>query len=327
MNVVRFAVLGNPVVDALARVSPSELQGAGLIAGDTNQLPMAAMMELGGKVEVELFQSGGAGANLAYTLGKLGNPTCFLGPLGVDPAGRHFFKEMVAAGLTVITPQEGYRTTELFVLVTPDGARTMAQPQPRPPSTDDAWVDETILQSANWLVVEGYVACDYPTAVATAMDIAAAKGMKTCLLLPAPHVAANAAPVLWHVLEGKVDLVIGNVNEFEALTQSATLHQRSMLESIPRVITHSGEAATFDDGKGHQVAEPTRRIATPRDNTGAGDAFAAGFLAVYGDGGDPAVALRRGHLLGGAVIQNLGPRLPDPMAVWLTADTVTNSGI
>lgn len=327
MNAVRFAVLGNPVVDALARVSSVQLQGAGLTQGDTNQLPMAAMMELGGKVDVELFQSGGAGANLAYTLGKLGNPTCFLGPLGVDPAGRHFFKEMVAAGLTVITPQEGYRTTELFVLVTPDGARTMAQPQPRAPSTDDGWVDETILQSANWMVIEGYVACDYPVAVATAMDIAAAKGIKTCLLLPTPHVAASAADVLWHVLEGKMDLVIGNVREFDALTEKATPAQKAMLDAMPRIVTHSGEAASFYDGKGGQVTESTTRIATPRDNTGAGDAFAAGFLAVYGDGGDPSVALRRGHLLGGAVIQNLGPRLTDPMAVWLTADTVTNSGI
>lgn len=320
MTPIRFAVLGNPVVDAVARTNQAKLDAEGLAPGDANLLPMPRMMELGSRIDVEVFQSGGAGANVAYTLGKLGHHTCFLGPLGTDPAGRHFFKEMVGVGLTLTTPREGYRTTELFVLVSPDGTRTMVQPQPQAPSNDDGWLDENLLQTADWLVVEGYVARDWPAATAAALEVARSRGMKMVLLLPAPHVCAQAASKLLTLMEQGINLVIGNEHEYAALLSRADAADRKRLEHIPHVITTSGGAATFYDGLGHDTTEPTRRIEAPLDNTGAGDAFAAGFLASYACGEPSEVALRRGHLLGGAVIQHLGPRLSDPMQVWLAGD-------
>lgn len=324
---VRFAVLGNPVVDALARVPDEVLVRHGLLKGDANVVAPSAMFALGAEIQVEKFQSGGSAANVAYTLGKLGWPTCFMGALGADSTGRHFFTEMVAAGVTMAPPRNHLRTTEVFVLVTPDGARTMVQPTPPQPGSDDSWLDETLLAGADWLLLGGYICRDYPQGVAVAHQLALAQGKQVALQLPAPTVCAMSAPALLEVITRKVQLVIGNRDEFANLLQQASATQKRALESTPRVITSSGEGATFIAADGHHQAEATRMIDAPLDNTGAGDAFAAGFLAVYAGGGEVAVALRRGHQLGAAVIQQVGPRLPDPKAVWLNADPHVNVGI
>lgn len=317
MKTMKFAVIGNPVVDGVSHVTEGVLSGLGLHKGDANTLDHAAMFRVGAEVEVELFQSGGSAANMAYTLCKLGHKVCFLGPLGTDPAGRHFFKEMVGAGLALNTPQAGYRTTELFVLVTPDGARTMAQPKPPTPSPDEGWLDETLLGGADWLVVEGYAARDWPAAAAAAAKLARQGGTKVALQLPAPQVAGDAAPSLLALADAGLDLILGNAQEYAALAAKASPAQKSKLEKTPHVVTQGGGKAEFVGADGGHVVEATRAIAKPVDSTGAGDAFAAGFLAVYAGGEEPAVALRRGHHLGGAVIQSLGPRLADPLAVWL----------
>lgn len=317
MTRIRFAVLGNPVVDAISHVSDKQLADLKLTKGDSNTLDHTAMFGVGAQVAVELFQSGGSSANLAYTLSKLGHAVCFLGPLGTDAAGRHFFTEMVGAGLALNTPKSGYRTTELLVLLTPDGARTMAQPLPPAPNPDDSWLDETLLVGAEWLVVEGYLARDWPTAAAAALQVARTNGTRVALTLPAPQVCAAAAAALFKLIEQGVDLVIGNTFEYAALDQTANPAQRKALAATNCVVTHGGEGAEFIPSKGKALKEDTHTISTPRDNTGAGDAFAAAFLAVYAAGGPPALALRRGNQMGGAVVQHLGPRLPNPAEVWL----------
>ncbi|MCP5405729.1 MAG: hypothetical protein H6922_05870 [Pseudomonadaceae bacterium] len=327
MPPTKFAVLGNPVVDALMHVSAAELAKLNLRKGDTNLLAAADMFALSARLEVETFRAGGAGANIAYHLAKLGHPVCFLGPLGDDPAGRHFFSDMLASGLTLSPQHKGLRTVELFVMVTPDGARTMAQPHPNPPSNEQDWLDASLLANADWLLVEGYLARDYPQAAMAACAEARAHGANICLQLPAPAACAEAAASLGALIEGGLNLLLANVHEIEALRPHLSAAASAKLEATPRVITASGEGATFYDDQGNGTTEPSRTIATPADNTGAGDAFAAGFLAAYAPGGSPAVAMRRGHHLGAAVIQQLGARLPDPKAVWLNADAETNVGI
>lgn len=317
MTRIKFAVLGNPVVDAISHLSDEQLTDLRLNKGDANTLDHTAMFGIGAKVEVELFQSGGAAGNLAYTLSKLGHAVCFLGPVGTDPAGRHFFTEMVGAGLALNTPKVGYRTTELFVLLTPDGARTMVQPQPPAPSDDDAWLDENLLAGAEWLVIEGYVARDWPAAATNALALAKQHGGRVALPLPAPQACAAAAPALLNLVEQGVDLIIGNVKEYEALVSKASATQKKALEATTRVVTHGGDGAELIPAGGNgAIRESATKVLTPRDNTGAGDAFAAGFLAVYAAGGEPAEALRKGNALGAAAVQHLGPRLPNPQEVW-----------
>ena len=84
------------------------------------------------------------------------------------------------------------------------------------------------------------------------------------------------------------------------------------MEKTPRVITRSGEGATYYSADGKVVDSPTQAIPKPTDLSGAGDAFAAGFLHNFIGGGSPNLALAQGHQLGRAVVLQLGPRLSNP---------------
>lgn len=311
-----FAILGNAVVDALSHVDDAVLAQFKLTKGDSNILPTAQMLSLSAAVPMESFRSGGSAANTAYTLARLGHRVSFLGKMGSEPAGRHFFEDMVQAGITLTSPSVTARTTEIFILISEDGARTIVQPQPQPSDADDAWVNETFIEQADWLVVEGYAAIQHAGAARFAGMHAAQYGKNIALQLPSPHVVSKGASELLYHVDAGITLLLANQHEFAALYEAANTAQRKRLDETPRVITHSGEGASFHDGRGNRVDVATQPIPRPADSTGAGDAFAAGFLAVYANGGEPAEAIKRGHQLGRAVIQQFGPRLDDPQAVW-----------
>ena len=305
----QFAVLGNAVVDAIAPATDAVLATHNLVKGDSNTLSHPAMLQLAAEITIQQFRSGGSAANTAYTLGKLGARVCFVGKIGQDPTGRHFSADLVQAGVTVTPGHANQRTGEVFILLTPDGIRTMAQTQPLEPSPDDSWVDEGLIEQSQCLIVGAYAAGAFPAAVSFAATTAAKAGAKLVLSLASPKAVQGAAILLADLIQTHRPLVIGNQGEWTTLLGLTDPHTVANLEKTPRVITRSGEGATYYDGHGLVIDSPTQPIPRPADMTGAGDAFAAGFLHTFLGGGSPQLALQHGHQLGRATVLQLGPRL------------------
>lgn len=305
-----FAVLGNAVVDGIAHVDNELLSRFSLRKGDSNTLSHAQMMELTTSVTVEQFRAGGAAANTAYTLARLGSRTAFLGQIGTDPTGRFFVEDMLAAGITLTPPMATSRTTDIFTLLAEDGTRTMVQCLPPPPSADDSWIDDNLIEQSRHLIIESYVTASHPAAVDYAAKLATRNGKRLIVSLASPRAVQAGLPVLTDIILTHTPLVIGNQSEWNVLTGSNDAHTAKKLENIERVITRSGEgAAYYAANNGPVVDSPTQPIPRPTDLTGAGDAFAAGFLHVFMGGGSPQLALQQGHQLGRAVVLQLGPRL------------------
>lgn len=310
-----FSVLGNAVVDAIAHVDASVLEQFDLHKGDSNTLSHTRMLELSSQVTVEQFRPGGAGANTAYTLAKLGRRVCFLGLIGGDPSGRLFAEDMVNAGVTVTPPKSGQRSTEVFILLTPDGTRTMVQSAPSMPSTDDSWVEDHLIEQSDHLLLEAYTCGTHPAACEYAAKVAFQSGTKLVLSLASRRAVQAASSTLIDLITTYQPLVIGNKDEWQILLETADPRTAAKMEKIERVITRSGEGATYYDEEGRAVDSPTQPIPRPTDVSGAGDAFAAGFLHVFCGGGSPNMALAQGHQLGRAVVLSLGPRLANPNQV------------
>jgi sugar/nucleoside kinase (ribokinase family) len=305
-----FAVFANAVVDAIAHVDDALLAGFGLHKGDSNTLSHAQMMELTDAITVEQFRAGGAGANLAYTLARLGSRVAFVGQVGADPTGRFFAEDMVAAGVALTPPQNGYRTTDVFTLITVDGARTMVQCMPPSPSPEDAWVDDSFIEKSAYLYIEAYAAGAFPAAADYAAKVAARSGCKLVVGLNSPRAVQAALSTLTDLITSYQPLVIGNIAEWDLLITNADAHTAKRLEQTPRVVTRSGKGAAYYEANGGAVVDsPTQPIPRPTDLTGAGTAFTAGFLHVFTGGGSPQLALKQGHQLARAVILQLGPRL------------------
>ncbi len=305
----QFAVLGNAIVDAIAPATDALLAEHQLKKGDSTTLSHPAMLRLAESITIQQFRSGGSAANTAYTLGKLGARTCFIGKIGQDPTGRHFATDLVQAGVTVTPSHANHRTGEVFILLTPDGMRTMAQTQPPEPSPDDAWVDEGLIEQSQCLIVGAYAAGTFPAAVSFAARTAAAAQTRLVLSLASPRAVQGASTLLADLICTHHPLVIGNLAEWETLQGLTDPHTSKQLEKTPRVLTRSGEGATYYDGHGLVIDSPTQPIPRPADMTGAGDAFAAGFLHTFMGGGSPQLALQHGHQLGRATVLQLGPRL------------------
>ena len=117
-------VIGNAPVDMLTHVPESLISEHNLNKGDFNQVDSATFDAITQQCTVEEMQSGGSCANSAWALAKMGKNVHFTGHIGNDAAGQHFYTDMEAVGITMPAPQQGSRTMEIYVLITPDGERT-----------------------------------------------------------------------------------------------------------------------------------------------------------------------------------------------------------
>ena len=114
---------------------------------------------------------------------------------------------------------------------------------------------------------------------------------------------------------GAVDLIFANEHELKALYETADFN--TALEALRRdvkraAVTRSEQGSVMIEGT-TTVAVPAAPIETRVDATGAGDAFAAGFLFGYTHGMGFETAGRLGALAASHVIQKIGARPAEPL--------------
>jgi|GEM_PF-1465568 len=309
---MKISILGNAVVDGFARVGEDVLRQHKLEKRGYNKLSAPQFFALCADVEVETYSAGGTAANVAHTLGQLGTDVIFMGRFGGDAAGQVFFDELVGAGVATQAPDASAKTMEVFVLITPDGQRTLVTLGTTAPM-NDTWVRSDDIKNSDWLLVEGYVLSGQISAATYAMQIARDNDVKIALSLASESVLTVAAPALADTLTDGVDLIIGDTTETAALTTLLNKFPaaQTAFNKTARVTTHSGDGATFYAADGAPTFVATQKIDTPVDVTGAGDAFAAGFLAQFMAGENVADALTAGHTLAANVIMQIGGRIKD----------------
>lgn len=276
--------------------------------------------------------AGGAGANTAAWLARLGVPVELIARVGDDDAGRTAGAELTAAGVDCRFGVDPARATgRVIVLVGPDGERTMvsdrgANAALRPADITLRPPDTTGLSGPGHLHLSGYVLLDQGSRAAgrEALRAARAAGWTTSVdpQTAAGVTAVGAARFLGWV--GGVDLLLPNEAECVALGGPDLL-----MQSVPAIAVTRGRAgaAWFSrSGQRHVAVRPTvgrgagttSRGDTPdgpdssgdgdADSTGAGDAFNAGFLSAWLRGDAPERALTAGVAAGTAAAGRRGGR-------------------
>jgi len=259
------------------------------------------------------FSHGGSAANTAAWLAELGAPACFVARVGEDAFGHDLVGRLAAAGvLTRVRHDPNAATGTCLVLVAPDGQRTMI------PSAganallcvadlpDDLTRADRVHLSAYPLLRESS-----RDAVRTLLEAARVAGV------PVSVDAASADPIravgpqeflAW--LPAAITL-LANADEAEVLTGSAdpteaaaTLSRR-FVAAVVKCAASGAVAAQC--GRAVLVpAVPTAMV----DSTGAGDAFAAGWLAARHGGADLIAATAAGNLVGARAVTQPGARPP-----------------
>jgi sugar/nucleoside kinase (ribokinase family) len=307
--------IGNAIVDVIARAEDDFLVkhkmhkgGMALIDEDRAESIYGAM---GPAVEI----SGGSAANTIVGVAGFGARAAFVGKVKDDELGRAFAHDIRAAGVAFDTAPaaDGPSTARCYVVVTPDGERTLNTYLGAAQDLHPADVDADMVGAAAITYLEGYL-WDPPhakDAFRKAATIAHAAGRKVALTLSdAFCVDRYRAEFVDLIKTGTVDLVFANERELHSLYQTADFDSAIhalRLDARLGVVTRSekGCVVVTESDTVHVPAHPVARLV---DATGAGDLFAAGFLYGLARGREHATCARLGALAASEVIQHLGAR-------------------
>jgi len=317
MAAARFDVLGigNAIVDVIARTEDDFLIGHNMRKGSMQLIDEAQAARIYDAMGPAVEVSGGSAANTIVGAAGLGVRAAFIGKVKDDELGRVFAHDIRAAGVSFATPpaSAGPSTARCYVLVTPDGERTMNTYLGAAQDLHPNDIDADTVAVAQIVYLEGYL-WDPPhakEAFLKAPKIAHDAERDVALTLSdAFCVDRYRAEFLDLIRTGTVDLVFANERELHSLYLTADFDGAvSALRNDARaaVVTRSGRGCVVITREETDAvpAYPVERVV---DATGAGDLFAAGFLVGVARGADYRTAARLGALAAAEVIQHLGAR-------------------
>jgi sugar/nucleoside kinase (ribokinase family) len=256
-------------------------------------------------------RGGGAGANVAVHLARLGAEVRMVGCVGEDPAGLGLVAELAAAGVRpALRTVPGASTGTIVSLVEPDGQRSMLADRG---ANLELAPEDLALTALRHLHLSGYTLLHpRPRAAGLAALAAAVAAGATVSLDP-----ASTAPLAvygvdrWLADTAAATLVLPNAEEAVLLTGCADPADAARaLAARHRVVAvklgADGALWASGDVLVHRPALPTTVV----DTTGAGDAFAAGLLAAWlaDPGIAPERALDAGLARAALVVARVGAR-------------------
>ena len=312
----RFDVLaiGNAIVDILAHEDETFLTYNGLNKGTMSIVNDSAFKGIYTQIEPVNICSGGSAANSIFGIVSLGARGAFIGKISDDDLGNKFRQDMRSNGVYFQTPasKDGPGTATCVVLVTPDAERTMqtylgacVELGPEDINVDD-------VGAAKITFLEGYL-WDPPAAKEAflkAAHLAHHAGRKVSLSLSDPFCVERHREDFVELVENHIDILFANEDEILSLYKMNTFEEA--LKAIQGrceivALTRGALGCVILQGKDVEVlgSATADRVV---DTTGAGDAFAAGFLAGYTQGNDVTVAARMGNIAAAEVISHMGAR-------------------
>jgi adenosine kinase len=232
-----------------------------------------------------------------------------------DELGHVFAHDIRAAGVAFDTPpaSEGPSTGRCYVLVSPDGERTMNTYLGAAQDLHPRDIDPEAIAASAITYLEGYL-WDPKHAKDAFLKAAAAaheaKRMVALSLSDAFCVDRWRDEFLGLVRSGTVDLLFANAAELHSLYQTAdfdTALAALRREARLAVVTRS-ENGCVVVSRDQVLAVPAAPVERVVDTTGAGDLFAAGFLTGVAQGASHERAASLGALAAAEVIQHLGAR-------------------
>jgi adenosine kinase len=317
MSASRFDVLGigNAIVDVLARAEDDFLVKQSMRKGSMQLIDEkraeAIYDGMGPAVEI----SGGSAANTTVGVASFGARAAFVGKVKDDQLGHVFAHDIRAAGVTFETApaSAGPSTARCYILITPDGERTMNTFLGAAQDLHPNDIDPDTIAATEITYLEGYL-WDPPHAKEAfhkAATIAHDAGRLVALTLSdAFCVDRYRAEFLGLIRSRTVDLVFANERELHSLYETAdfdTAVNALRADARLAVVTRSEKGCLVVTREQTDAvrATPVERVV---DATGAGDLFAAGFLVGLARGADYRAAAQLGALAAAEVIQHIGAR-------------------
>ncbi|HXZ18236.1 MAG TPA: adenosine kinase, partial [Roseiarcus sp.] len=286
MRRVEVLGLGNSLVDILAYADDAYLDAQDMTKGAMTLIDEERAEALYAARVDPVVVSGGSAANTIVGVASLGVRSAYIGKVKRDPLGEAFTADIRSTGVAFDTEPaaHGPATGQCFVYVTPDGERTMntylgASTYLAPPD-----VDEDLVRAAKVVYLEGYM-WDRPAAKAAfqkAGAAARAAERRVALTLSDSFCVDRFRGEFIELMRTKtVDTIFSNTDELLSLYETPHFDEALdalRAEGVLGIVTRSAKGCIVVEGENtwEAPAFPIERLV---DTTGAGDLFAAGFLA------------------------------------------------
>lgn len=250
-----------------------------------------------------LGRPGGTGANTAIALAGSGAAVHMVGYVGEDEPGARLLATLETAGVdTRFVEIRGEPTFEVVILVEPSGQRSIIDIRPSFLDAVRVPVGETrpgdVVYFAAWR-----------SAFRPVMGQLTARGVLVATIPPLPPAPAVPAAFL-----------IGAQDQYGSQDPAGAIRDGDA--TLQAVIVTCGADGVIVHDRGGTTAFPVRRVAAV-DTTGAGDAFAAGFLFQVAGGAGRDQAITVGMAWAAAAVQIPSSILPQPAPGWFLANLAT----
>ncbi|MBB3900015.1 adenosine kinase [Roseococcus suduntuyensis] len=305
--------IGNAIVDVLAPSDDAFLAARKLNKGGMQLISTEEAEALYAAMPPGVESSGGSAGNTCAVAAALGARVGFLGKVADDQLGAVFAHDIRATGVHFPTAplQGGAPTARCLILVTPDGQRTMNTYLGACVTFGPADVDAEEVARAQVVYLEGYL-FDPPEAQAAfraAARAAHAAGRQVALTLSDPFCVGRHRAAFRDFVKNETDILFANEAEILSLYETedfeAAAAQVAREVKIAALTRSEHGSVILAGGERHVVAaQPTQVV----DTTGAGDAYAAGFLAALTRGLPLPECGRWGSIAAAEVISHYGAR-------------------
>lgn len=276
--------IGNAMVDVLSSVGDGFLKERNLPKGGMVLVEAADA----GKIYTDLIPegqvSGGSAANTIAAIASLGGTPAFIGKVHDDELGNIFKRDIGAAGVDFFTKEleQGPSTGRSIILVTPDAQRSMFTYLGASKKLSVHDIDEHIIKTSKIVYMEAYLwdGQSAQKAMVKACKLAKKYGRKVAFSLSDKECVLRHQQEFKKLIKRYVDILFANEEEISTLYGEKDLFK--VLDIVKNecpitAITRGDLGSIVVNGKVKTFVEADY-VQEVVDSTGAGDAYAAGFL-------------------------------------------------
>jgi sugar/nucleoside kinase (ribokinase family) len=315
-----MVAVGNALVDVLTQVDEQfiiDQQAEGMKKGAMILIDTPRAKDLYRMMGVTHEMSGGSAANSVSGFASFGGQGAFIGKVGEDRIGHVFRADMNAQGIAYNTPSfvGAEETGRCYIMITPDGERTMNTYLGTNLHFRPRDVDEAMVRNAQYALLEGYL-FDRPDAKRAFEKVARVgkpAGTQIAMTLSDSFCVERHHADFKRIVQDSVDVLFASEKEIKAYALTQDFEEAARIAAADvhtAVLTRGAKGAVIlSGGQRFDIAaiKPKKFV----DTTGAGDAFAGGVLYGLSEGMSLDKCGRLGAMAATVTISHTGGRSPD----------------